>query len=87
MGDRIPSTTVTGLLEAAENGSMSEYYYARWAQTVTPGRNIEWVGTVLGRLADRGLIDWSGSVDDCTLTEKGKAHLAWLRGGRKGRMP
>lgn len=86
MNERCPSTTVTGLLEAAESNSMFDYYSDRWRQDSAFGR-VEWVGTMLGRLADRKLVDWSGDMSDVTITELGKKYLAWLRGGRRGPNP
>lgn len=84
-GNRQPSTTVLGLLEAAESRTMFDYYSDRWRQSGTS--QVEWVGTCLGRPTNRKLVNWTGGMADVTLTELGVRYLAWLRGGRKGRKP
>lgn len=87
--ETIPSTTVLGLLEAAERGSVEDYYQQRWTAFHTQGRRAgtEYVGRKLGELHDRGLVTWSGDVCDVKLTPFGVRYLAWLRGGRLGPKP
>jgi len=79
---------VRGLLEAAEAHTMFDYYSDRWRRDAANGARVEWVGTMLGRLADRKLVVWPKSgMSDAHLTPLGKRYLAWLRGGRKGVKP
>ena len=82
------TTTVRGLLEAAASHAMFYYYSERWTMDTANGHRVEWVGTMLGRLADRGLVEWPESgMSDTTITPYGKRYLAWLRDGRKGTRP